>query len=100
MAGTSPAMTEFAPLPPLVNDAQGRRSICCSTYLAETIRAQATEALIQRCNSLFGPAPVFMATCLPFLNTISVGIERMPNCADTFGFSSTLSLATLTLPFI
>src|SRR5208282_2045940 len=57
-------------------------------------------ALIHRDNSLFGPAPVLVATCLPPLNTISVGIDRMPYLLATAGFSSTLSLAIFTLPFI
>src|ERR1700684_896064 len=59
-----------------------------------------TEALIQRCNSLFGPAPVLVATCLPPLNTIKVGMDRMPSCCAIFGFSSTLNLAIFTLPCI
>src|ERR1700677_3963877 len=59
-----------------------------------------TEALIQRDSSLFGPAPVLVATCLPPLKTISVGIDRMPYLLATPGFSSTLSLAIFTLPFI
>ena len=59
-----------------------------------------TDALIHRDNSLFGPAPVLVATCWPPLKTISVGIERMPYLLATAGFSSTLSLAIFTLPFI
>src|ERR1700677_1315762 len=59
-----------------------------------------TEALIQRDSSLFGPAPVLVATCLPPLNTISVGIDRLPYLLATPGFSSTLSLPIFTLPFI
>src|SRR5260370_22697974 len=59
-----------------------------------------TEALMHRDNSLLGPAPVLVATCLPPLNTISVGIERMPYLPATPGFSSTLSFAIFTLPFI
>src|SRR6202453_938985 len=59
-----------------------------------------TEALIQRDSSLFGPAPVLVATCLPPLNTISVGIDRMPYLLATPGFWSTLSLAIFTLHFV
>ena len=47
-----------------------------------------TEALIQRSDSRFGPAPVLVATCLPPLNTIKVGMDRMPSCCAVFGFSS------------
>src|SRR4051812_10696201 len=50
--------------------------------------------------SPFGAAPTFWPASLPPLNSIKVGIERMPNCEAMPGFSSTLTLAILTLPCI
>ena len=39
---------------------------------------QAAAFWIHFCRSLFGPAPTFMSTGSPFLNMISVGMERTP----------------------
>lgn len=59
-----------------------------------------TAAAIHRDNSPLGAAPTFCAAALPSLNRMSVGIDRMPSLLATAGFSSMLSLTTLTLPFI
>src|SRR6187402_1374490 len=48
----------------------------------------------------FGAAPTLMSATSPALNSASVGIERTPNLAASSGFSSMLSLTTLTLPAI
>src|ERR1700758_5150109 len=60
----------------------------------------AAAAEIQRESSLLGAAPSFWAAGLPSLNTISIGIDITRNCEAIWGFSSTLSLAILTLPAI
>src|SRR6185312_2288260 len=90
LAGRGPLILTFSPR-------AGRRDR--ASVAAPGARPQ-TEAPIQRTSSLFGPAPVLVATCLPSLNTIKVGIDRMPYLLATPGFSSTLSLAILILPFI
>src|SRR5216684_1257145 len=46
----------------------------------------------------FESAPTRVASTLPFLNSISVGMPRMPNFAGTAWFSSTLILAILRRP--
>src|SRR3569623_2827030 len=43
-------------------------------------------------------APTLVASTFPFLNNINVGIPRMPYLGGVAGFSSMLSLATLSLP--
>src|SRR5699024_2515435 len=43
-------------------------------------------------------APTLVATALPSLNNISVGIPRTPNLAGVSGLSSTLSLPMVTRP--
>ena len=47
----------------------------------------------------FDTAPTFWASTVPFLNSMSVGIPRMPNFGGVSGFSSILILATRTLPW-
>ena len=59
-----------------------------------------TAELIHFTSSPLGAAPTFWAASLPSLNSISVGIDRMPSLPATPGFSSTLTLAILTLPCI
>ena len=46
----------------------------------------------------FDSAPTLVASMLPFLNSISVGMPRMPYFFGISWFSSTLTLATLSLP--
>src|SRR5436190_122558 len=46
----------------------------------------------------FESAPTRVASTLPFLNSISVGMPRMPNFAGTLWFSSTLILAIFSRP--
>src|SRR5512140_2552177 len=43
-------------------------------------------------------APTFVASTEPFLNSIRVGMPRMPYLGGVLGFSSMLSLATLRRP--
>ena len=43
-------------------------------------------------------APTLVASILPFLNSIRVGMPRMPNLAGVDWFSSTLILATFRRP--
>src|SRR6202035_5044867 len=57
-----------------------------------------TEAVIHCSSFAFGAAPTWREASWPSLNSISVGIDMMPNLAAVFGFSSTLSLTILTLP--
>src|SRR5580704_14387913 len=78
MAGTSPAMTT-----------QEVRSKNQSGHTAPVIH----------CSSFcLGAAPIWREASSPFLNSISVGIDIMPNLAAVPGFSSTLSLTIFTLP--
>jgi len=69
-------------------------------WLSGFVGVAHTAAVIHRDNSPLGAAPTFCAAALPSLNRMSVGIERMPSLLATAGFSSILSLTTLTLPFI
>lgn len=46
----------------------------------------------------FETAPTLVASTLPLLNSISVGMPRMPYLGGVAGFSSMLSLATFTRP--
>src|SRR5262245_4812161 len=58
-------------------------------------------AVVIHCSSFcFGAAPTWREASSPFLNSIRVGIDMMPYFAAVAGFSSTLSLTILTLPFI
>src|SRR5271169_5392325 len=49
---------------------------------------------------LLGSAPILVAATWPFLNSIRVGMPLTPYLVGVAGFSSTLSLAIVTLPFI
>src|ERR1700680_3515107 len=56
-------------------------------------------APVIHCSSFcLGAAPTWRDASSPFLNSINVGIDMMPNLAAVPGFSSTLSLTILTLP--
>src|ERR1700688_1916131 len=56
-------------------------------------------APVIHCSSFcLGAAPTWRDASCPSLNSISVGIDMMPNLAAVPGFSSTLSLTILTLP--
>src|SRR3569833_2086323 len=60
-------------------------------------RKRQTPDEIHCCSFCFGAAPPWREAICPSLNIIKVGIDMMPYCAATFGFSSTLSLTILTL---
>src|SRR5579885_3079353 len=68
------------------------------TYSTAVGRRQ-TELVIHCSSFCLGAAPTWREASWPFLNSISVGIDMMPYLAVVFGFSSTLSLTILTLPF-
>src|SRR5699024_330217 len=46
----------------------------------------------------FEMAPTLVASTLPSLNNMSVGMPRIPNFGGVLGFSSILSLAIFSLP--
>jgi len=48
--------------------------------------------------AVFESAPTLVASTLPFLKSMSVGMPRMPNLGGVPWFSSMLSLATLRRP--
>src|SRR6266545_1620086 len=48
--------------------------------------------------SSFGASPTIVSASSPFLNSSSVGMPRIMKRPGTFGFSSTLSLATVARP--
>jgi uncharacterized protein len=66
--------------------------------------APASQWLHQMCSSMNAEscerlrAPIFVATGLPSLNSISVGRLRTWYCVRTFGFSSAFTFAILTWP--
>ena len=73
-------------------------TLAAGLLVVQRIRWVQAVAWIQRKRSPFGAAPTFWPASSPPLNSISVGIERMPYCEAMPGFSSTLTLARTTLP--
>lgn len=74
------------------------RQISQITDLAERFKPSYKLLSINAASCDLETAPTFVASTLPFLKIINVGIPRMPNLGGVAGFSSMFNLVIFSLP--